>query len=60
MAFVVGRARTDLESNRQLVLALVKCIEIVGVASQPRSLLSSPACRRIASSVPFGMSLRWN
>lgn len=31
--FVVGRTRKDLDSDRMLALALVKCIEIVGEAA---------------------------
>jgi uncharacterized protein with HEPN domain len=31
--FVVGRARHDLNRDRQLVLALVKCVEIIGEAA---------------------------
>ncbi len=31
--FVQGKTRRDLEHNRQLVLALVKCVEIVGEAA---------------------------
>ena len=33
VSFVKGRQRSDLESNRQMVLALVKDIEIVGEAA---------------------------
>jgi uncharacterized protein with HEPN domain len=33
LSFVSGRRRADLEADRQLVLALVKCIEIVGEAA---------------------------
>jgi len=31
--FVQGKTRADLDTDRQLVLALVKCIEIVGEAA---------------------------
>jgi len=33
LAFVEGRRRVDLDSDRQLTLALVKCVEIVGEAA---------------------------
>lgn len=33
LAFVTGKQRADLSSDRQLTLALVKCIEIVGEAA---------------------------
>lgn len=33
VSFARGRARSDLDNNRQLVLALVKDIEIVGEAA---------------------------
>ena len=33
VAFAQGRARGDLDNDRQLVLALVKCVEIVGEAA---------------------------
>ena len=33
LSFARGRTRTDLDSNRQLVLALVKDIEIIGEAA---------------------------
>jgi uncharacterized protein with HEPN domain len=33
MGFVQGRARSDLDSDRMLVLSLVKAIEIVGEAA---------------------------
>jgi len=30
VGFIRGRTRSDLNGDRQLVLALVKCIEIIG------------------------------
>jgi uncharacterized protein with HEPN domain len=33
LAFAEGRQRSDLNTNRQLALAILKCIEIVGEAS---------------------------
>ena len=33
LSFASGKSRTDLESNRMLVLALVKDIEIIGEAA---------------------------
>jgi len=32
-SFAAGRRREDLDSDRQLVLAVVKCIEIIGEAA---------------------------
>ena len=37
-AFAVGRAREDLNSDRQLTLALVKAIEIIGEAASRVSM----------------------
>lgn len=33
LAFAEGKQRADLDANRQLALAILKCIEIVGEAS---------------------------
>ena len=33
VAFIAGRTRADLDSNRMLVLAVVKSIEIIGEAA---------------------------
>lgn len=33
ISFARGRGRKDLDSDRQLVMALVKCVEIVGEAA---------------------------
>jgi uncharacterized protein with HEPN domain len=33
LAFAAGKQRTDLDNDRQLALAILKCIEIVGEAS---------------------------
>jgi len=33
LSFAEGRSREDLDADRQLVLALVKCIEIIGEAA---------------------------
>ena len=33
LAFAEGKQRTDLDNDRQLALAILKCIEIVGEAS---------------------------
>lgn len=33
LAFAAGRGRADLDRNRMLVLALVKCLEIIGEAA---------------------------
>ena len=44
MSFARGRTRGELEDDRQLVLALVKAIEIVGEAA---TQVSEPARRRL-------------
>jgi len=33
LSFAEGRTRQDLDSDRQLVLAVVKCVEIIGEAA---------------------------
>lgn len=33
LAFIQGRTRKDLDRNRMLTLALVKCVEIIGEAA---------------------------
>ena len=33
LSFVEGRSRESLDSDRQLVLAIVKCVEIIGEAA---------------------------
>lgn len=33
LGFVAGKQRADLEDNRQLLLALTRCIEIIGEAA---------------------------
>jgi uncharacterized protein with HEPN domain len=38
LAFAEGKQRTDLDQDRQLALAILKCIEIVGEASAAISL----------------------
>jgi uncharacterized protein with HEPN domain len=37
IVFVKGRSRTDLDTDRMLVLSLVKCIEIIGEAANSLS-----------------------
>lgn len=49
--FVVGRARTDLDSDQMLLFALVRAIEIVGEAA---SKVSS-ATRQSSSDVPWNL-----
>ena len=34
VGFAVGKVRKDLESNRQFVMAVVKCVEIIGEAAK--------------------------
>ena len=41
IAFAEGRSREDLDSDRQLVMAVVKCVEIIGEAANQ----VSPAAR---------------
>ncbi len=33
LSFAEGKTRTDLDEDRQLVLAIVKCVEIIGEAA---------------------------
>jgi len=47
--FVQGKARADLDADRQLVLALVKCIEIIGEAASG----VSTAMRERHSDIPW-------
>ena len=49
MGFAQGRSRADLATDRMLVLALVKCIEIVGEAATKVSLET----RNLHGSVPW-------
>ncbi len=47
--FADGRTRADLDSDRMLVLAIVKCIEIIGEAASK----VSAAGRERAASLPW-------
>ena len=49
MSFATGRVRSDLDTDRQLVLALVKSLEIVGEAASR----VSPECRTECSEIPW-------
>ncbi len=49
MGFVAGRQRADLDGNRQLQLALVRCIEVIGEAAAR----VSAECRAAHSSIPW-------
>ena len=49
LSFVEGLRRDDFDANRQLVLALLKCIEIIGEAATH----VSETIRRRAPSVPW-------
>ena len=49
--FVDGRSRADLESDRMLLLAVVRAIEIVGEAASKLS----PAFRSETSEIPWGL-----
>ena len=33
-SFIAGRARTDLDTDRMLLFALIRCIEIIGEAAR--------------------------
>ena len=49
LAFVEGRARADLDADRMLLLALVKCIEILGEAASK----VSPEVRQASPDIPW-------
>lgn len=49
LGFAVGCSRSDLDTNRQLVLALVKCIEIIGEAASQ----TGPDTRRSIPDLPW-------
>jgi len=49
ISFVRGRSRSDLDADRQLVLALVKEVEIIGEAAYQ----ISPESRRTMAAVPW-------
>ena len=48
-SYLVGRQRADLDHDRMLVHALVRCIEIIGEAAAR----VSPQCRSETSSIPW-------
>lgn len=48
-SFVWGKTREDLESDRKLVLALVKSIEVIGEAATK----TSPHCREELPYIPW-------
>lgn len=56
--FAVGRDRQDLEEDRQLVLALVQCVEIVGEAASRASSSTRRAHPAIAWADVIGMRNR--
>ena len=47
LSFATGRTRADLDTDRQLVLALVKCIEIVGEAATQTTTATRAAMAEI-------------
>lgn len=49
LAFAAGKTREDLDHDRQLVLALVKCLEIIGEAAST----VSAAGRAEAGEIPW-------
>jgi len=49
LSFAEGRQRRDLDSDRQLVLAIVKCVEIIGEAASR----VSPGARSEARELPW-------
>jgi uncharacterized protein with HEPN domain len=48
-SFIAGRTRNDLDSDRMLVFAVVRAIEILGEAAAK----VSPETRHIASDIPW-------
>lgn len=46
-SFIAGCVRLDLDHDRQLVLALVKCIEIIGEAASQTTAATREALREI-------------
>ena len=50
LSFVPGRDRSDLDENRMLCLALVRCIEIIGEAASKVSL----ECKDECPAIPWG------
>ena len=49
ITFAQGRTRNDLDNNRQLVLALVKSIEIIGEAATQ----TTESTRRLLPEIPW-------
>ncbi len=49
-AFVASKTRTDLDTDRKLTLALVKCIEVIGEAASRVSVQTRDAL----SAIPWG------
>ena len=49
MAFAEGESRSSLNSDRMLLLSLVKCVEIVGEAASK----VTPECRRASPAIPW-------
>ena len=49
LSFIVGKSRTDLDSNRMLALSLVKSVEIIGEAASK----VSAACQARYTDIPW-------
>ncbi len=47
--FSVGKTRADLDTEQMLVLALVKCVEIIGEAANK----ASDKCRQALPAIPW-------
>lgn len=58
LAFVAGKAHGDLEADRMLVLALVKCVEIIGEAASKTSAPTRNRYSRIPWASIIGMRNR--
>jgi uncharacterized protein with HEPN domain len=58
LAFVEGKQRDDLDADRQLVLALTKCIEIVGEAASQITVQTKQQCADIPWRQIVGMRNR--
>ena len=58
LAFAEGRQRENLDTDRQLVLALTKCIEIVGEAASQITVETRDRCPDIAWPRIIGMRNR--
>lgn len=53
LSFISGHSRSDLDANRMLTLAVVKCIEIIGEAASQ----VSTECRTQYPTVPWRQAI---